>query len=128
MGGSSLATVLADREKFPYQFLTGPTCAGMVGMLLESSTSPSKAAPTALADRPPTIVRGRRRVPVSAEVVAIVGAGVGLSAVRVPHMRVPACESGRRTGGTALRVARGTWPKCAVCTPWLSGWPASRAP
>ena len=35
MGGSSLATVLADPEKFPYQFLTGPTYAEMVGMLLE---------------------------------------------------------------------------------------------
>ena len=35
MGGSSLATVLADPVKFPYQFLTGPTYADMVGMLLE---------------------------------------------------------------------------------------------
>jgi len=35
MGGSSLATVLADPDKFPYQFLTGPTYAEMVGMLLE---------------------------------------------------------------------------------------------
>ena len=35
MGGSSLATVLADQDKFPYQFLTGPTYAEMVGMLLE---------------------------------------------------------------------------------------------
>ena len=35
MGGSSLATVLADPEKFPYQFLTGPTYAEMVGMLLQ---------------------------------------------------------------------------------------------
>ena len=35
MGGSSLATALADPEKFPYQFLTGPTYAEMVGILLE---------------------------------------------------------------------------------------------
>ena len=35
MGGSSLATVLADQDKFPYQFLAGPTYAEMVGMLLE---------------------------------------------------------------------------------------------
>jgi branched-chain amino acid transport system substrate-binding protein len=35
MGGSSLATVLADPDKFPYQFLAGPTYAEMVGMLLE---------------------------------------------------------------------------------------------
>ena len=35
MGGSSLATVLADPEAYPYQFLTGPTYAEMVGMLLE---------------------------------------------------------------------------------------------
>ena len=35
MGGSSLATALADPVKFPYQFLTGPTYAEMVGMLLE---------------------------------------------------------------------------------------------
>ena len=35
MGGSSLATVLADPDKFPYQFLTGPTYAEMVGMLLQ---------------------------------------------------------------------------------------------
>ena len=35
MGGSSLATVLADQAKFPYQFLAGPTYAEMVGMLLE---------------------------------------------------------------------------------------------
>ena len=35
MGGSSLATVLADQDRFPYQFLTGPTYAEMVGMLLE---------------------------------------------------------------------------------------------
>ena len=34
MGGSSLATVLADPVKFPYQFLAGPTYAEMVGMLL----------------------------------------------------------------------------------------------
>ena len=34
MGGSSLATVLADPDKFPYQFLAGPTYAEMVGMLL----------------------------------------------------------------------------------------------
>ena len=34
-GGSSLATVLADPDKFPYQFLTGPTYAEMVGMLLQ---------------------------------------------------------------------------------------------
>ena len=35
MGGSSLATVLADPVNYPYQFLTGPTYAEMVGMLLE---------------------------------------------------------------------------------------------
>ena len=35
MGGSSLATVLADPDKFPYQFLTGPTYAEMVGILLQ---------------------------------------------------------------------------------------------
>ena len=35
MGGSSLATVLADPDKFPYQYLTGPTYAEMVGMLLQ---------------------------------------------------------------------------------------------
>ena len=35
MGGSSLATVLADPVDYPYQFLTGPTYAEMVGMLLE---------------------------------------------------------------------------------------------
>ncbi len=35
MGGSSLATVLADPAAYPYQFLTGPTYAEMVGMLLE---------------------------------------------------------------------------------------------
>ena len=35
MGGSSLATVLADPEAYPYQFLTGPTYADMVGILLE---------------------------------------------------------------------------------------------
>ena len=35
MGGSSLATVLADPVKFPYQVLAGPTYAEMVGMLLE---------------------------------------------------------------------------------------------
>ncbi len=35
MGGSSLATVLADPGNYPYQFLTGPTYAEMVGMLLE---------------------------------------------------------------------------------------------
>ena len=35
MGGSSLATVLADPVSYPYQFLTGPTYAEMVGMLLE---------------------------------------------------------------------------------------------
>ena len=35
MGGSSLATVLADPINYPYQFLTGPTYAEMVGMLLE---------------------------------------------------------------------------------------------
>ena len=35
MGGSSLATVLADPEQFPYQYLTGPTYAEMVRMLLE---------------------------------------------------------------------------------------------
>ena len=35
MGGSSLATVLADPVNYPYQYLTGPTYAEMVGMLLE---------------------------------------------------------------------------------------------
>ncbi|MCY4485260.1 MAG: ABC transporter substrate-binding protein [Spirochaetaceae bacterium] len=35
MGGASLATALADPEKFPYQFLAGPTYAEMVGILLE---------------------------------------------------------------------------------------------
>jgi len=35
MGGSSLATALADPDKFPYQFLTGPTYAEMVGILLD---------------------------------------------------------------------------------------------
>ena len=35
MGGSSLATALADPDKFPYQFLTGPTYAEMIGILLE---------------------------------------------------------------------------------------------
>ena len=35
MGGASLATVLADPVAYPYQFLTGPTYAEMVGMLLE---------------------------------------------------------------------------------------------
>ena len=35
MGGSSLATVLADPQAYPYQVLTGPTYAQMVGILLE---------------------------------------------------------------------------------------------
>ena len=35
MAGASFATALADPEKFPYQFLAGPTYAEMVGMLLE---------------------------------------------------------------------------------------------
>ena len=35
MGGSSLATALADPVSYPYQFLTGPTYAEMVGILLE---------------------------------------------------------------------------------------------
>ena len=35
MGGSSLATVLADPVSYPYQFITGPTYADMVGILLE---------------------------------------------------------------------------------------------
>ena len=35
MGGSSLATVLADPQAYPYQVLTGPTYAEMVGILLE---------------------------------------------------------------------------------------------
>ena len=35
MGGSSLATVLADPVSYPYQFMTGPTYADMIGILLE---------------------------------------------------------------------------------------------
>ena len=35
MGGASLATALADPDKFPYQFLAGPTYAEMFGILLE---------------------------------------------------------------------------------------------
>jgi branched-chain amino acid transport system substrate-binding protein len=35
MGGASMATALADPEKFPYQFLAGPTYAEMFGILLE---------------------------------------------------------------------------------------------
>jgi branched-chain amino acid transport system substrate-binding protein len=35
MGGASFATALADPDKFPYQFLAGPTYAEMVGILLE---------------------------------------------------------------------------------------------
>jgi branched-chain amino acid transport system substrate-binding protein len=35
MGGSSLATELADTDRYRYHFMTGPTYADMVGMLLE---------------------------------------------------------------------------------------------
>ena len=35
MGGSSMATALADPVGFPYQFLTGPTYAEMMSLLLE---------------------------------------------------------------------------------------------
>ena len=35
MGGASLATELADPENYRYHFMTGPTYADMVGMLLE---------------------------------------------------------------------------------------------
>ena len=35
MGGSSMATELADPDQYPYHFMTGPTYADMIGMLLE---------------------------------------------------------------------------------------------
>ena len=47
MGGSSLATELTDRANYRYHFMTGPTYADMVGILLEHIAAERQAAAAA---------------------------------------------------------------------------------
>jgi branched-chain amino acid transport system substrate-binding protein len=47
MGGSSMATELADPDKYRYHFMTGPTYADMIGMLLEHIAAEREAGAAA---------------------------------------------------------------------------------
>ena len=45
MGGSSMATELADPDRYRYHFMTGPTYADMIGILLEYIASERETGP-----------------------------------------------------------------------------------
>lgn len=64
----------------------------------------------------------------SAEAVAIVGTGVGLLAVWVPHMRCLYVSLAAELAIPCSELRGDVVEVRGACTPWRSGCPASRAP